>query len=74
VVDKIKTLRSDVWKFKEEIKGTADQDDHCGVYLDEFYNTFGVGNLSGVNTQDEIGVLYQAVKELSDEIELLKKH
>jgi len=78
VLEKIEGLDVDVWKYKnKEIDGKnrylADQTKHCSPYLDDFYNVFGLGSEDGVNPMDYVGVLFNAVKELTKRVKELEK-
>jgi hypothetical protein len=76
VLPKIMELNMDVWEYKdEEFNGynrySGDKNKHTGVYQDEFYEIFEVGDNNSLNPQDQIGILYKAIQEQQVQIEEL---
>ncbi|MEK7287417.1 MAG: hypothetical protein AAB091_02490, partial [Elusimicrobiota bacterium] len=69
-LDKLMTLDVYEWQYKNKtIDGAnrfaSDPNRHASPFLDDFYNTFGLGNIDGYNIQDLAGVTIASVKELN---------
>lgn len=68
VLDKVKTLPVERWKYKD---GIADEAEHIGPYAEDFAERFG-GSDRKISLMDMAGVLFKSVQELTARVEELE--
>lgn len=69
-LDRLMTLDVFEWQYRNELidglnRYKDDPHRHASPFLDDFYETFGLGTPSGYNIQDLAGVAIASIKELN---------
>jgi hypothetical protein len=65
MLKKVMKIKPDKWQYKSESANTQ----HIGLYAEDFYNEFKVGNDKGLGATDLCGVLWSAVQALSQQLD-----
>lgn len=68
ILQKVMNVPVQEYQYKKEIDAVK----HIGLYSEDFYQAFGVGNDKGLGATDLCGVLWSAVQALKSELDDLK--
>lgn len=69
VLDALKEMPVEAWKYKPGEGPGGEQDQHIGTYAQAFQKATGLGDGKSINVIDALGVTMGAVKELAEKVE-----